>query len=95
MSTQPTIGLNDGNVIPQLAFGVWQVPDEEAALGWSAGTGTGVCPGTGPASAGPTARTSNDCDKTSGSSVFLLMLMDPFIAMIGPFARIWTFELVA
>jgi 2,5-diketo-D-gluconate reductase A len=31
MSTQPTIGLNDGNVIPQLGFGVWQVPEEEAA----------------------------------------------------------------
>ena len=31
MSTQPTIGLNDGNVIPQLGFGVWQVPNEEAA----------------------------------------------------------------
>jgi 2,5-diketo-D-gluconate reductase A len=30
MSTQPTIGLNDGNVIPQLGFGVWQVPNEEA-----------------------------------------------------------------
>ena len=31
MSTQPTIGLNDGNVIPQLGFGVWQVPNEKAA----------------------------------------------------------------
>jgi 2,5-diketo-D-gluconate reductase A len=31
MSTQPTIGLNDGNAINQLGFGVWQVPDEEAA----------------------------------------------------------------
>jgi diketogulonate reductase-like aldo/keto reductase len=31
MSTQPTISLNDGNVIPQLGFGVWQVPNEEAA----------------------------------------------------------------
>ena len=31
MFTQPTIGLNDGNVIPQLGFGVWQVPEEEAA----------------------------------------------------------------
>ncbi len=31
MSTQPTITLNDGNVIPQLGFGVWQVPNEEAA----------------------------------------------------------------
>src|ERR1700730_3691762 len=31
MSTQPTIRLNDGNVIPQLGFGVWQVPNEEAA----------------------------------------------------------------
>jgi len=31
MSTQPTISLNDGNVIPQLGFGVWQVPNAEAA----------------------------------------------------------------
>jgi 2,5-diketo-D-gluconate reductase A len=31
MSTQPTISLNDGNVIPKLGFGVWQVPNEEAA----------------------------------------------------------------
>jgi 2,5-diketo-D-gluconate reductase A len=31
MSTQPIISLNDGNVIPQLGFGVWQVPNEEAA----------------------------------------------------------------
>jgi 2,5-diketo-D-gluconate reductase A len=31
MSTQPTISLNDGNVIPQLGFGVWQVPNEDAA----------------------------------------------------------------
>ena len=31
MSTQPTISLNDGNVIPQLGFGVWQVPNKEAA----------------------------------------------------------------
>ena len=31
MSTQSTISLNDGNVIPQLGFGVWQVPNEEAA----------------------------------------------------------------
>ena len=31
MSTQPTISLNEGNVIPQLGLGVWQVPNEEAA----------------------------------------------------------------
>jgi 2,5-diketo-D-gluconate reductase A len=31
MSTQPTISLNDGNAITQLGFGVWQVPNEEAA----------------------------------------------------------------
>jgi 2,5-diketo-D-gluconate reductase A len=31
MSTQPNITLNDGNVIPQLGFGVYQVPNEEAA----------------------------------------------------------------
>jgi hypothetical protein len=28
--TIPTIDLNDGNLIPQLGFGVWQVPDDEA-----------------------------------------------------------------
>ncbi len=26
----PSISLNDGNSIPQLGFGVWQVPDDEA-----------------------------------------------------------------
>ena len=31
MSSQPNITLNDGNVIPQLGFGVWQVPNAEAA----------------------------------------------------------------
>jgi 2,5-diketo-D-gluconate reductase A len=31
MSTQPNITLNDGNAIPQLGFGVWQVPNAEAA----------------------------------------------------------------
>jgi 2,5-diketo-D-gluconate reductase A len=31
MSTQPTIDLHDGNTIPQLGLGVWQVPNEEAA----------------------------------------------------------------
>lgn len=30
MSNIPTIKLNDGNTIPQLGFGVWQVPDDEA-----------------------------------------------------------------
>jgi 2,5-diketo-D-gluconate reductase A len=29
-SAQPTITLNNGAVIPQLGFGVWQVPDDEA-----------------------------------------------------------------
>lgn len=28
--TQPTITLNDGRTIPQLGFGVWQVPDADA-----------------------------------------------------------------
>ncbi|MBJ8344181.1 aldo/keto reductase [Antrihabitans sp. YC2-6] len=34
-SSVPTIVLNDGNVIPALGFGVWQVPDDEsyAAVG--------------------------------------------------------------
>jgi 2,5-diketo-D-gluconate reductase A len=31
MTTQPTITLNDGKVIPQLGFGVWQVPPEITA----------------------------------------------------------------
>jgi 2,5-diketo-D-gluconate reductase A len=41
MSTQPTISFNDGNVIPQLGFGVWQVPDQEAAkvVGTAVSTG--------------------------------------------------------
>jgi 2,5-diketo-D-gluconate reductase A len=30
MTSIPDIHLNDGNVIPQLGFGVWQVPDDEA-----------------------------------------------------------------
>jgi len=31
MSTQPNITLNDGNVIPKLGFGVWQVPSSDTA----------------------------------------------------------------
>jgi 2,5-diketo-D-gluconate reductase A len=31
MATQPRINLNDGNIIPQLGFGVWQVPNAAAA----------------------------------------------------------------
>lgn len=31
MSSQPTIKLNDGRVIPQLGLGVWQTPDDVAA----------------------------------------------------------------
>lgn len=31
MTTQPLIALNDGNSIPQLGFGVWQVPDDVTA----------------------------------------------------------------
>ncbi len=31
MFTQPNITLNDGNVIPQLGFGVWQVPSSDTA----------------------------------------------------------------
>ncbi|WP_328953833.1 aldo/keto reductase [Kitasatospora purpeofusca] len=30
MSNIPSLELNDGNLIPQLGFGVWQVPDAEA-----------------------------------------------------------------
>ncbi|MFJ9952185.1 aldo/keto reductase [Kitasatospora sp. NPDC091207] len=30
MSTIPSVTLNDGSQIPQLGFGVWQVPDAEA-----------------------------------------------------------------
>ncbi|WP_156756250.1 aldo/keto reductase [Actinokineospora pegani] len=28
-ATVPTVALNDGSVIPQLGFGVWQVPEDE------------------------------------------------------------------
>jgi len=31
VSTIPTVTLNNGVTIPQLGFGVWQVPDEEAS----------------------------------------------------------------
>ena len=31
MPTVPTIQLNDGNAIPQLGLGVWQVPLEQTA----------------------------------------------------------------
>ncbi len=31
MSKQPSLTLNDGNVIPQFGLGVWQVPDPQAA----------------------------------------------------------------
>ena len=31
MSKVPAVKLNDGNRIPQLGLGVWQVPDEQAA----------------------------------------------------------------
>jgi 2,5-diketo-D-gluconate reductase A len=30
MTTVPTVALNDGNTIPQLGFGLWQVPNEGA-----------------------------------------------------------------
>ena len=30
MTTVPTIALNDGNAIPQLGFGLWQVPNDGA-----------------------------------------------------------------
>jgi 2,5-diketo-D-gluconate reductase A len=31
MPASPTVTLNDGNTIPQLGFGVWQVPDDVTA----------------------------------------------------------------
>jgi 2,5-diketo-D-gluconate reductase A len=31
MTSQPTVTLNDGHVMPQLGLGVWQTPPEEAA----------------------------------------------------------------
>jgi 2,5-diketo-D-gluconate reductase A len=37
----PTIRLNDGNAIPQLGFGVWQVPNEGAAAAVTAAIETG------------------------------------------------------
>ncbi|MGH3314062.1 MAG: aldo/keto reductase [Streptomyces sp.] len=41
MSNVPTITLNNGGVMPQLGFGVWQVPDDEAesAVGTALETG--------------------------------------------------------
>ena len=30
--TQPLITFNDGAALPQLGLGVWQVPDDEAAV---------------------------------------------------------------
>ncbi|QBJ97414.1 aldo/keto reductase [Rhodococcus sp. ABRD24] len=30
ITSVPTVALNDGNTIPQLGFGVWQVPDADA-----------------------------------------------------------------
>jgi 2,5-diketo-D-gluconate reductase A len=32
MTDQPRIKLNDGATMPQLGFGVWQVPDDQAAV---------------------------------------------------------------
>ncbi len=29
--TQPILTLNDGRVMPQVGFGLWQVPPEETA----------------------------------------------------------------
>src|SRR3954447_19755890 len=31
MASTPLVSLNDGNTMPQLGFGVWQVPNAEAA----------------------------------------------------------------
>jgi 2,5-diketo-D-gluconate reductase A len=41
MSSQPNITLNDGNVIPQLGFGVWQVPSADTAKVVGAALSTG------------------------------------------------------
>ena len=32
MASIPQIKLNDGNSIPQLGFGVWQVPNDQVAI---------------------------------------------------------------
>lgn len=41
MSNVPTITLNNGTVMPQLGFGVWQVPDDEATAAVSAALDAG------------------------------------------------------
>ncbi|GAA2133415.1 aldo/keto reductase [Kitasatospora kazusensis] len=41
MSTIPSITLNNGTRIPQLGYGVWQVPDDEAAAAVRAAIETG------------------------------------------------------
>ena len=41
MSNVPTIDLNDGNTIPQLGFGVFQIPPDETADAVKAALGVG------------------------------------------------------
>ncbi|MEU9040087.1 MULTISPECIES: aldo/keto reductase [unclassified Kitasatospora] len=41
MSTIPSVTLNDGAQIPQLGFGVWQVPDGEATAAVNSAIGAG------------------------------------------------------
>jgi len=41
MPEQPTVTLNNGVVMPQLGFGVWQVPDDEATPAVATALATG------------------------------------------------------
>jgi len=41
MTNQPRIKLNDGAAMPQLGFGVWQVPDDQAAAAVKTAIATG------------------------------------------------------
>jgi 2,5-diketo-D-gluconate reductase A len=41
MTNQPRVKLNDGAAMPQLGFGVWQVPDDQAAAAVKTAIATG------------------------------------------------------
>lgn len=43
MTTQPTVTLNDGRVMPQLGYGVWQTPADITAEVVSEAIATGYC----------------------------------------------------
>lgn len=41
MTSAPTLTMNDGNPIPQIGFGIWQVPQDEAAAAVASAIGQG------------------------------------------------------